>query len=273
MFFDEHLKVLSSKILQESDKFLFLEKNSGKKHFLLFFFAVNSIRTERIAMENFRETGSDTISKLAEKIWRLLSSDQKNNFDKEIASIFNPYTFNSLGKSEIERKIKVFSKDTQQLLLLNLLFSFFSETMKLANEERDIPINDPKEVYRLFYDLKFEPNEVLKALYLDSNFNLKKTIDLAIGSSNRALISPGDIFFHAAKVRSENLILLHNHPSGPPTPSVEDLAFTRKVQNSCNLVGIHFVDHVIIGDGFYSFRQNGFLEESQQAEKENILSN
>lgn len=222
--------------------------------------------------ENFGDTNFSTISSCAEKIWKLLSSDQKRNFDKEIATIFNPYTFNSLGKSEIERKIKTFAKDNQQLLLLNLLFSFFSETMRLANEERDIPINDPKEVYQLFYNLRFQPNEVLKALYLDNNFNLKKTVDLAIGSSNRALISPGDIFFHAAKIHSENLILLHNHPTGSPTPSVDDLAFTRKVQNSCNLVGIHFIDHVIIGDGFYSFRQNGFLEESDQIEKQNILS-
>ena len=80
------------------------------------------------------------------------------------------------------------------------------------------------------------------------------------GTVNASIISPREIFLEALEVHAVQLVLVHNHPSGDPSPSLEDIRVTRRICKAGELLGIQLLDHVIIGDRCYSsLRERGIL--------------
>lgn len=97
-------------------------------------------------------------------------------------------------------------------------------------------------------------------LLLDSKCKLLKELTISIGSVNRSILSPREIFITAFQYQAVNMILLHNHPSGDPLPSQADLHSTKRVSEVGDLVGIPLMDHIIIGDNKYiSLREQSML--------------
>lgn len=83
---------------------------------------------------------------------------------------------------------------------------------------------------------------------------------VSIGSLNQSIVHPRSVFMTACLSSSASLVCVHNHPSGDPTPSSEDIAITRRLKEAGELMGIKVLDHVIIGDGEYvSFVERGLL--------------
>lgn len=100
--------------------------------------------------------------------------------------------------------------------------------------------------------------EHLGAFFLDSRHRVLHQCDIFVGTVNSALVSTRDIIRIALDENAVAVVLFHNHPSGNPTPSAEDLMFTRKVKESLRLVDIEMLDHLIIGaTSFCSMRQKG----------------
>jgi DNA repair protein RadC len=100
--------------------------------------------------------------------------------------------------------------------------------------------------------------EHLGAFFLDSRHRILRQRDIFIGTVNSALVSTRDIIRFALDENAVGVVLFHNHPSGNPTPSAEDLVFTRKVKESLKLVDLDLVDHIVIGaSSFCSMRQKG----------------
>ena len=89
-------------------------------------------------------------------------------------------------------------------------------------------------------------------LHLDSKMNFLGEDVLTVGTVSGALISPREIYIRALKRQAVQIVLLHNHPSGDPTPSKEDIDVTGKVEMAGRIVGIRLADHIIIGDLCYS---------------------
>ena len=84
--------------------------------------------------------------------------------------------------------------------------------------------------------------------------------ELSAGSVNSAMISPREIFMEAMKKEAVNIILIHNHPSGDPKPSMADMELTMSVKEMGEMMGIPLLDHIIIGDNKYtSFKEQGLL--------------
>jgi DNA repair protein RadC len=109
-------------------------------------------------------------------------------------------------------------------------------------------------------EMRYLKNEVTKLLLLNTKGGLITEINLSIGTVNGSLVSTRDIFIQALKHEAVNVIILHNHPSGDPTPSREDIIVTRKVKNAGELVDIKLLDHIIIGDNKYvSLANEGLL--------------
>ncbi len=100
-------------------------------------------------------------------------------------------------------------------------------------------------------DLRYLDHEVVRILYLDYQMQLLKDKLLSAGTCCRSAVSARDIFIEALGIRAACFIMVHNHPSGDPSPSDEDIQFTRELEQAGALVGIHLVDHVIIGDHRY----------------------
>jgi DNA repair protein RadC len=105
-----------------------------------------------------------------------------------------------------------------------------------------------------------ESQEHLGAVLLDSRQHVLKQCEIFVGTVARALVSSRDVVRVALEVNAVGVVLFHNHPSGDPAPSAEDLSFTKKVQQSLSLVDVDLVDHLILGAQRYcSMRGRGLL--------------
>ena len=88
----------------------------------------------------------------------------------------------------------------------------------------------------------------MKLLLLNTKARLIGASDISVGTVNATLVSPRELFLEALKKNAVSIILLHNHPSGDPTPSQEDILLTQRVRKAGDLIGIELLDHIIIGD-------------------------
>ena len=109
-------------------------------------------------------------------------------------------------------------------------------------------------------DMRHLEQEQVRAMFFDTKQKLIRDVTLAKGTVNASVISPREIFIEGLRCGAVSLILVHNHPSGDPSPSREDELLTRRVEEAGKIIGISLLDHVIIGDTTYiSLRERGIL--------------
>ncbi len=120
---------------------------------------------------------------------------------------------------------------------------------------------NPEAVYEhMRLALETKSQETFYALYLDTKGALIEKHKLFIGSLSAALVHPRELFKHAVVLSAASVILVHNHPSGDPTPSESDKRITDTMVKNGRLMDIAVLDHVIIGKGrYHSFKEHGDL--------------
>ena len=101
--------------------------------------------------------------------------------------------------------------------------------------------------------------EKMLILYLNNKNVVIKEEIMFIGGSDFINIDPNLILYGAIKYNSKNIICLHNHPSGDPTPSKNDIVTTKRIKEMSLLLNINLLDHIIVGKNFYSFKENDLL--------------
>lgn len=112
-----------------------------------------------------------------------------------------------------------------------------------------VVIRNTKDVADLFMDeLRYEKRELVKLLILNSKNVVLKTVDIALGGGNFAALEPKIVLCEPVKMQAQKIILIHNHPSGDPTPSKGDYQITDRIYECADIMGITLLDHVIIGD-------------------------
>ena len=109
-------------------------------------------------------------------------------------------------------------------------------------------------------DLRDHRKEHFVIFYLDSrNQEIKREI-ISVGSLNANLVHPREVFEPAVRNLAAQIILAHNHPSGDPEPSEDDLLLTKKLVESGKILGIEVIDHIIVAkDNFFSFKNKGII--------------
>lgn len=122
-------------------------------------------------------------------------------------------------------------------------------------------IGSPKDVYTLMYPkLREKKKEEFWCLYLDTKNQILKEEQISIGSLNASIVHPREVFKTAISMSTNSVIVCHNHPSGDPKPSREDILTTEKLVEGGKLLGIDVLDHVVVGDGQYtSFKDEGLI--------------
>jgi DNA repair protein RadC len=134
---------------------------------------------------------------------------------------------------------------------------------RLSIEERDdgAPLRSPRDVWVAFAPrLEDLPVEEFHVAVLDSQHRLERDITVTRGILNSSLVHPREVFREAIAERAAAIILVHNHPSGDPTPSPDDRAITSQLVAAGRLLDIPVADHVVIGRGRYlSFAEGGLL--------------
>jgi len=176
---------------------------------------------------------------------------------------------------ELANKIlKRFSKDELPNLTFNDLKDYsglgpakaceiiacFELGKRLLKDKKAEIYLQPKEIWEELKDLRDHKKEHFVIFYLDSrNQEIKREI-ISVGSLNANLVHPREVFEPAVRHLAAQVVLAHNHPSGDPEPSEDDLEITKQLKESGKILGIEVIDHIIITkNGFISFKEKNLL--------------
>lgn len=142
-----------------------------------------------------------------------------------------------------------------------LCIAELSRRMAKASNAPGLNFTNPDSVARYYMeDMRHLKKEVCRLALFDTKSRLLGESTLSVGTVNASIVSPREVFLTALKLEAVHIILLHNHPSGDPTPSKEDILVTKRVKEAGDLVGISLMDHIIIGDNKYvSLKEQGFI--------------
>ena len=171
--------------------------------------------------------------------------------------LLKKYNFNKLENisiKELAKECKSYNKALQLISLIELSKRY----NKLVSNGFAFSIRSSKDVYNIFNnELSNLKKEKVIGVYLDTKNKIIKKEIIGIGILDSSLIHPRELFKEAIKESAKSVILVHNHPSGDSNPSEDDVRLTKNLIEAGNLIGINFLDHVIIGKkNFYSFKED-----------------
>ena len=122
-------------------------------------------------------------------------------------------------------------------------------------------IKSPEEVYNISQDMIYYEKEFVRVYLLDSKLNVIHSENISQGTANSSIAHPRDIFKSAIKFNAVSFILVHNHPSGDSSPSIQDIELTDKIKEAGKILGIKLNDHIIVGKNqYYSFNLSRKVE-------------
>ena len=187
-------------------------------------------------------TKEETAVSLAQKILSLSGSEQNLKF---------------LQNLSIEELTKIKGIGKIKAIQLKAVCEFAKRMLTPFNFE-NVKIIKPENVFNLLKDeLKFEKREILKVVLLNSKNVVQKVVDISQGNISRININTKYIFEDAIKMGLSKIIMVHNHPSGDPKPSIADYEMTKKAKKAAELLDIELVDHIVIaGDKYESIFLN-----------------
>lgn len=163
-----------------------------------------------------------------------------------------------LGRCRVDELMKIDGIGQAKSCQLLAALELGKRMAKLEKAER-FDVHSPKDVAnRYMSELRFLEKEVFKVIYLNTKNEILKDENISTGSLNASIVHPREVFKPAIVNSSNAVILMHNHPSGNPFPSQEDIQITKRLSEAGELIGIKVLDHIVIGDGkYHSLKENG----------------
>jgi len=147
------------------------------------------------------------------------------------------------------------------------LAAVFEMGSRVSREKfRNVPVDSPEAIYELVAPgLRNQHREILQVVLVNTRHGLIKIEDISVGTINESLAHPREILRPAITHSAYAMVLVHNHPSGDPSPSQADRQLTRRIVEAAEIVGIKVLDHLIIGqpsdthEAYFSFREMGLM--------------
>ena len=203
--------------------------------------------------------------------------------DAELLAVIIKTGTNGVSSTELADKLLSMSADAQgvlgtmQLSMQQLIavkgigkvkaiqiMTIFELSRRIAKTkaQQKLDFNHPEAIADYYMeDMRHCGCERLVVAMLDSKLRLICDEVLSIGTVNASMVTPREVFLAAMRRYAVHIVVLHNHPSGDPTPSGNDIAITRRLVMSGQMLGISVIDHIIIGDNrFVSLRREGILD-------------
>ena len=151
-------------------------------------------------------------------------------------------------------------KDVKACQIIAMV-ELFKRFRTLKSQKDNFKVSSPKDISMLLVNEMNNLNqEVLKVILLNTKNIVIGVKDVFKGSLNSSIVHPREIFKEAVQRGSANIIICHNHPSGDPTPSNEDIDVTLRIKQCGDLMGIKLLDHIIIGNSNYiSLKEKGII--------------
>jgi DNA repair protein RadC len=171
-------------------------------------------------------------------------------------SLLKKYPGKKISQVSFDELIKISgvgkSKASRILSAFELGERFFAPSALTKSIIRSVD-----DVLQQVRDIADKRQEYLLVLYLNARHELLQKEVVGMGTINNLRLTPREIFSPAFQTPCASLIIVHNHPSGDPTPSDDDIRFTTRIHEAGELMGIPMVDHVIVAkSGYFSFRDN-----------------
>jgi DNA repair protein RadC len=121
-------------------------------------------------------------------------------------------------------------------------------------------VRGPDTIFELTADIRRSNREHFVGFYLNSRNQVLRREIISIGSLNASIVHPREVYLPAVAMSAASVVLAHNHPSGDPTPSEEDLAITRRLLEAGRILGIDLLDHVVVArESYASFKERRLL--------------
>lgn len=137
----------------------------------------------------------------------------------------------------------------------------FGHRLALFSEEGRPSIGGPQDVSNLLMpELRYQKKEHLKSILLNTKNKVLAIKTVSVGDLSSSIVHPREVYKDAVIASAASIIVAHNHPSGDPTPSAEDVAVTKRLIQSGEIMGIDLLDHIVLGDGtFVSLKERGLI--------------
>lgn len=110
-----------------------------------------------------------------------------------------------------------------------------------------------------FMHIHENPEEYMYMICMNTKNRVIGVFEISHGSVNSSIVSPREIFQKALLANAVSIIVMHNHPSGDPKPSPEDIEVTKRIVEAGKIIGVQVLDHIIVGDQYVSLKEKGYL--------------
>lgn len=221
---------------------------------------IKSLPSEDRPREKLIKKGASILTNSELLAILLRTGNKKENVVNLSNRIFNKYNLKSLSKIELSELKKI--EGIGEVKASQIIACFeFSRRLNSFKKDKNPKIQNAKDIVKIFEpEFSTLKKEHFKGIYLNSRKKIIKEETIFIGSLNESVVHPREIFKIALSENAAAIILLHNHPSGDPTPSKFDIEITKELIKSGEILGIEILDHIIIGDNKYtSFREKELL--------------
>ncbi|HWR26745.1 MAG TPA: DNA repair protein RadC [candidate division Zixibacteria bacterium] len=174
--------------------------------------------------------------------------------------VLSQYNSKQLSQTEISQLMKISGIKQSKACQIAACFEI-ARRLEAFSEDAKPRINSPEDVYRRLYPtMRESKKETFVELCLDTKNQIIRESTVSIGSLNANIVHPREVFRFALIESAAHIIVAHNHPSGDPTPSREDIEITKKLVETGKIMGIDVLDHVIIGDcRHFSMKESGHI--------------
>jgi DNA repair protein RadC len=221
---------------------------------------IHDIPEEERPRERLIRNGPESLSN-AELLGIILrTGSREENVVNLCSRILTEYSIKQLSLANVSRLMQVHGVGKAKAAQIAAVFEL-ARRLEIFVEEPKRKVCSPKDVYTLMYPkMREQKKEKFITLCLDTKNQILKEEVVSIGSLNASIVHPREVFKSALLESSASVIMVHNHPSGDPSPSREDIMVTEKMVEGGKLLGIDVLDHIIIGEGRYvSLKDEGFV--------------
>lgn len=187
------------------------------------------------------------------------TGNKKDNVLALSTKILNSYNLKSLSTANVSKLAKESGVGEAKSCQIAACFEL-GRRLSSFKEEKKVIIKNAKDLVNMFSSERNQKQENLKAVYLDSRNKIIKEQTIFVGSLNESIINQREIFKIALEENASSVILMHNHPSGDPNPSMADVEATQEILKVAEILKIPLIDHIILGDKkYFSFKEKGLI--------------
>ncbi len=216
---------------------------------------IKDISPENRPRERLQLQGPSSLSNAELLALILKSGTNRENILEICKKLISKYSLDGLAQTTLQELTQEHGIGKAKACQIIALFELYKRTKNLQKEK--VQIKSAQDIANIYLP-KLQPlnKEQFVVVYLDARNRIISDETITVGTVSASIIHPREVFHGAIKNLASAIIVIHNHPSGDPTPSKEDLEVTEKLWQTGELLGIKLVDHLIIGKTYWSWKEN-----------------